>query len=188
MKKILSSFTTSLFLFASVFSFQEAFADYASTPQVKIFGGNVVTVWQDFNYTTSVPAILVASGTASTNPSTWTTTSLTDPSISSISPPKVFSNVGGDILIIWEEADSSYNYSLQAAVLPVGTTTFNVQTISLSTEQAFFNDATASVEADGVVYVVYTSQDNVTGNVTLKGVTTTISATPVWSTSAQISS
>lgn len=122
--------------------------------------GNIVAAWQaaDSNGNTIVEGAI---GTISTDPSTWMITTLSS-SISQVGngAPVLFSNSNGDVVVLWEYADTNSDNWLAASMLPFGATTWNTATISTSTEQAQFLDQRASLDNDGNVFITYTSYNS----------------------------
>lgn len=144
--------------------------------------GSVVGTWQaaDINNTFIIEGVV---GTLSTAPNTWTITDLSN-GISALTflPPHLFSNDNGDVVVMFEYLDSSFNYQVVACMLPVGTTTWNIATISDTSESAGFEDQFASIDESGNIVATWTIYDSTQNVNKIKLSQAVIGTTSTWTT------
>ena len=161
---------------------EEAFADNSAFAQVRIFNGTVITAWQGQNASTSFSTIEGVIGSTSTDPTTWTRTTLSDSTQNVISSPVIASNSNGDVIVVYEYFDTVNSLSLVAvAMLPSGTTTWNVTTVSDGNTFANNNDPRGAVDQSGNVIATWAAYNPSTNEQQVMCSTSTISATPTWS-------
>ena len=171
---------TSLFFCLMLFFCECAMAD-ASSGQCKVYGsGTVVATWlhsdSDGNIT-----VQGAIGSINTSPTSWAVTTLsTGMSIASNSSPLIFSNANGDVVVLWQYPDSNGNFFVAAAMLPVGTTTWNTATISSSGESAGFNDQMASIDENGNILATWSVYDVNTNMFSLRCATAVMGTNTSW--------
>lgn len=184
MKIYFREITLSLTFLIFFASYDKTFAQAVSagSPLTKVHSGTVVSVWQA-NDANNNFIIQAAIGSVSTAPSTWSVTDLSAPfSPSTIFyTPHLFSNANGDIVILFQYMDSNSNIQEAACMLPVGTTTWNIATISNINETAGFSDGFASIDESGNVVATWTGYDPVLNINEIKVSTSVIGPTSVWS-------
>ena len=176
-----------LFIFSFVVLHGVLRAD-AAAGQCKVHSnGTIVAAWQAID-SMGQTSVIGAIGSVSTNPSSWTTTTLsTNMSTVQNSQPTIISNANGDVVVLWQYPDSESNFFVAAAMLPSGTTTWNTATISSTTTNANFNDQTASIDEDGNVLAMWTIYNNNTGAISLRGATAVMGTSTTWDSPFTIS-
>ena len=179
---------TSLFLCLMILFCDYAMAD-AGSGQCKVTGdGQVVAAWlhSDSDGNTTV---IGATGSISDDPSLWSTTTLST-GLSSVenSSPFIFSNANGDVVVLWQYPDSNSNYFVAAAMLPVGTTTWNIATISSDSEDAGFFDQMASIDESGNILATWSVYDVNADQFSLRGATAVMGADTTWNSPQTIDS
>lgn len=143
-------------------------------------GGNVVAVWtsMDSSSNTIVEAVV---GTLASNPNTWTITDISF-GLGALQyfNPHLFSNSAGDVVILFNFLDSSSNYGVAAAMLPAGTSTWNIQVITDSNDYSDYQDQKASIDSSGNVLATWTSYNSGISGYEIRGAITTIGASTTW--------
>lgn len=186
MKQLLLKMTNVKFLAAALLSLalQQAVAtdSEASSGQVKMYAGNtdtIVAAWSalDSNGNSIVRG---AVGNPFQAPHNWTVTELSSTiSANNNNNPRLDSNTRGDVVVTWEYSNNG-NFFVAAAVLQNNSTSWHIATVSTSSENAQFFDQVASIDESGNVTIVWTSTNNNTNAIQLRGATTTVSR-PSWS-------
>lgn len=150
--------------------------------------GTVVAAWQALDEMSN-QVIMGAIGSTSTDPSTWTKTMLSSGiSEGSNTAPMLFDSPNGDVIVMWQYPDENNNYFLAGAMLPVGTTTWNVATISTSdVDAAGFDDEVCGIDSSGNMLAAWTTYDGSTNTSKMLGATATMGASTTWSTPFEIS-
>lgn len=173
---------SSLFLFSCSIFCGTLFADNASLSQVKVIGGTVITAWQGQDSTSGFATIEASVGSISTDPSTWTHTVFTSTTDYATTAPFLTTNANGDALIVYEFYDTINSYCLtNAAMLPAGTSTWAVNTISDPANFADQGDQVGSIDESGNIAVTWANYNFNTEGEEVVVATSAISATPTWS-------
>lgn len=128
-------------------------------------------------------------GSVSTSPSSWTYTTLSS-SLGGIAqdPPKVISNSNGDVVIYWTYVIGQTPLDLAVAMLPSGTTTWNIARVT--TDQIKLNpmdDPYIAMDTPGNILAIWTALNNSSGTYYVAGSTAKIGASTTWSAPFQIS-
>ena len=167
---------------------EETFADNSAFAQVRIFDGTVITAWEGEDSSTTYSTIEGVIGSISTDPTTWTRTTLSDSAWYVISGPTIASNLNGDIIVVFEYFDTVSSNSLVAvAMLPTGTTTWNVATVSNGDTYSNNSDHIGAIDESGNVIVTWSAYNPSTNEQQVMCSTSTISTTPTWSGPTQLS-
>ncbi len=154
----------------------------AGSPRFVIVEGNLVATWQAVDVNDN-QIIVGATGTVSTSPSTWNLTTLSmGISSGGNTNPYLFSNPGGDVVVIWEYPDSNGNFQVGASILPFGASTWN--TVALTTpggvNNSDFFDQTASIDSSGNILALWSTYNTATNVIGIQGATSVVGTSSTW--------
>lgn len=155
----------------------KGFAQFESAGLCRVVNsGNVVTVWAQSD-SSGNQSVVGATGTTSTNPSTWTETVLsTSISSNENTNPTLFTNAAGDALVLWQWTDSSAIYYVAASILPYGAASWSTSTLTTSSEAAGFMDHTGSIDEQGNIMAMWTSASPDFSTTHVRGATAVITS------------
>jgi hypothetical protein len=142
--------------------------------------GTVIATWNglDSNGNTNV---IGAIGSTSTDPSTWTTTELSAGiEVNGCTPPLLFNSPNGDVAVFYYFITSDWTYQPAMAMLPSGTTTWNLNTVlvtGLGSDTGLGeNDQNMSIDSSGNMLATWTTNSG-----KVLGATATMGASSTWS-------
>lgn len=188
MKNRINRLMPILFFFACTIISGEIFSANSGLAQVKLHDGTVISAWQGEDTSTTFATIEGVIGSISSDPTTWTRTTLTASTDYALSAPTLITNDNGDAIVIYEFFDTITSSSLTAAaMLPEGTTTWIVNTISNGDTFANLGDQTGSIDESGNVIATWSAYNTSTNESQVMCSTSSISTTPTWSGPTKIS-
>jgi len=183
----INQISTLFFLVCTIFC-GEIFAANSILGRVKVNDGTVITAWQGADTSTSFATIEGVIGSTSTDPTTWTRTTLSSATQYVLTGPSLVTNANGDAVVAFEYYDTVSSASLiAAAMLPAGTTTWSVTTLSNGDTYANIGDQTGSIDESGNVVVIWSAYNTSTNESQVMCSTSSISATPTWSGPTKLS-
>lgn len=160
----------------------------AAFAQVRIFDGTVIGTFSGTDTVNQVPTAEGIIGNIANDPTTWITTRLSTTTDYVISGPAIASNSLGDVIVIYEYFDTVNNLSQVAvAMLPTGTTTWIINTVSDGNSFANNSDHTGSIDDLGNVVVTWSAFNPNTSQQQVLCATSVISPTPAWAGPTTIS-
>jgi hypothetical protein len=167
-----------------------AFAEKASNPKIIITSSTSDTAGCFINEDpiTKYPTVWGITGEFTSDPSTWTITPLSPTGTYLINRPVLISNPAGDLIVAFAYYEPTFTYILLgAAMLPNGSSTWTFSQVSNSAVSVNQADQSGYISPAGQVVLQWSENDLVTDFQNIWTSTTTISASPTWSTPVQSS-
>ncbi len=149
-------------------------------------GGSIVTPTQVVSVhlipdTNFVQQVVATVGNIGSNPSTWTTTTLST-SLSSIENfiPQIIVNSQGNVLVVWGYLDSSSVGQIAASILLAGNITWSTSVISANITERSLDDFSVFLDDANNALIQWTAGDTSTNYTTVLAVSSVIT-TNTWS-------
>lgn len=155
-------------------------ANHATHAVCNMHDGTVVTAWEtlDGNDRTIIKASIGAVGT---DPSLWSVTELTSGySTEYFYSPTMYANDNGDVVVEWTYASALDKWGVMTAILPVGTTTWNVNIITDNDDNAGYFDEKVTIDESGNIFATWTSFNTVSEEFEVRCAAGTVGVSTTW--------
>ncbi len=163
----------------SLFICTEKMFAYGLSGSCQVNSGKIYETWTTMD-SGGLYHVWATSGSITSSPTRWATAqeiSINTSGTSSVTVPLLqIDRTNGHAVIVWEYYDStSGNNLVAAAVLPSGSSTWTVHSISdVTTENSNKDDVDASIDSSGNILATWSAYNSGTGNYSVRNATYTL--------------